>query len=409
MNKLRILLPVMIFALILLSGCGLLSDTDTWDGSVAATFPSGDGSETSPYVIKTGAQLAYLAECVNKGTNFAGKHFELARDIDLAGLPWTPIGNTAETAFSGRFDGNGHTISGLSVKPSGYDQTYEEDFVVHYCIGGLFGIVENAVLEDFRLQDPVLSLLDAEESAHLMLGLVCGYAKSRQEIRFRDIDVSGGRIVLDYGDTLKDTGTRYMHVGGLAGRMFGDEGAACSVERVQIDLSMTLGANHAFGLENHFGALIGNVSVESDADLTDAACYMDVHFSEARPMELRLAALGCVAIADGNFTVRRTFSRITTNAQADEMYRFDYSIAAIMAQTSYNSTSRFVLEDAYGSGTWLHRETGEAETVMKLYMIYDPAYATEQNCAACETLPEGHGLVSDVWDVSDPKKPVLKH
>ncbi len=85
---------------------------------------SGDGSQTAPYQIGTAAQLAKLAEQVNAGNpNFNGKRYILMDDIDLSGYGasytnlngdegWVPIGNY-DRQFTGVFDGNGHTVSGL--------------------------------------------------------------------------------------------------------------------------------------------------------------------------------------------------------------------------------------------------------------------------------------------------------
>ena len=44
-----------------------LAADSAWDGSVATAFAGGDGTESNPYQIADGAQLAYLASEVNKG------------------------------------------------------------------------------------------------------------------------------------------------------------------------------------------------------------------------------------------------------------------------------------------------------------------------------------------------------
>lgn len=73
----------------------------------------------APYQISTGKELVYLAQLVNDGTNFSGKTIKLTADIDLNNQAWTPIGNEngvdAELAFSGTFNGDGYTVSGLNV------------------------------------------------------------------------------------------------------------------------------------------------------------------------------------------------------------------------------------------------------------------------------------------------------
>ena len=87
---------------------------DSWDGKAATSFASGDGSQDSPYVIKTAEQLAYLAQVVNSGT-FGSACVMLANQIDLSGYNWTPIGTTHTNSFNGTFEGNGYTISGLQL------------------------------------------------------------------------------------------------------------------------------------------------------------------------------------------------------------------------------------------------------------------------------------------------------
>ena len=64
-----------------------------WDGSTR-TAPTGGGTESNPYLIASGANLAYLAQQVNGGTNYQDKFFCLTEDIDLNNKNWTPIGNS---------------------------------------------------------------------------------------------------------------------------------------------------------------------------------------------------------------------------------------------------------------------------------------------------------------------------
>ncbi len=91
--------------------------TDVWDGTVATAFASGTGTEEDPYIIMTGAQLAYLSE-LSRGTNYgSGLYFKLGASIDLSGYDWTPICQRANVskasgwnAFAGTFDGAGYTV-----------------------------------------------------------------------------------------------------------------------------------------------------------------------------------------------------------------------------------------------------------------------------------------------------------
>lgn len=86
---------------------------DTWDGTAVA-FTKGRGTKEEPWLIENAEQLAYLAQQVNNGTDYRRKHFRLVSDLDLSGNEWTPIG-TEGNLFWGGFDGDGHTITGMTI------------------------------------------------------------------------------------------------------------------------------------------------------------------------------------------------------------------------------------------------------------------------------------------------------
>ena len=86
---------------------------ETWIES-AAEFAAGDGSQGAPYQISTAEELANLAKMVNGGETDENTYFELTADIDLGGKEWTPIG-TKDNRFLGKFNGNGKTISNLTI------------------------------------------------------------------------------------------------------------------------------------------------------------------------------------------------------------------------------------------------------------------------------------------------------
>ena len=117
-----------------------------WDGNTAAAFAGGTGTAEDPYQIANGAQLAYLASSVNNGETYEAKNFVLTANIDLNGLPWTPIANFFSDAllggsnyrvFAGNFDGKGYTISNVSI---GSETTPLESDVF-----GLFGATEGKI------------------------------------------------------------------------------------------------------------------------------------------------------------------------------------------------------------------------------------------------------------------------
>ena len=82
-----------------------------WDGAEIDTSWYEEGA--SSFTISTPAALAGLSSLVNAGNTFAGATIYLGADINLNNQAWTAIGTSA-TPFSGTFDGQGHTIFGLS-------------------------------------------------------------------------------------------------------------------------------------------------------------------------------------------------------------------------------------------------------------------------------------------------------
>ena len=70
------------------------------------------------YTVTSADGLKNVAELVNGGKTDI--NITLDKNIDLTGKEWTPIGNY-EKQYTGTFDGNGHTITGLKIDQSGTD------------------------------------------------------------------------------------------------------------------------------------------------------------------------------------------------------------------------------------------------------------------------------------------------
>ena len=126
--------------------------------TVSVTFAaawSGSGTQGSPYVITTAAQLDALANAVKSGETYSGKYFVLDADIaySTVGLGdtdenFTTIGgyfNGSDKNFSGSFDGRGHTISGIRL--------YKNGTAAPSMNQGLFGRIDGATIQNVILTD----------------------------------------------------------------------------------------------------------------------------------------------------------------------------------------------------------------------------------------------------------------
>ncbi len=80
------------------------------------------------YTVTSAEGLKNIAKLVNEEWNLS-IDITLTSDIDLSGIDWTPIGIDYNHRYAGTFDGNGKTITGLTV--TGSDQ-----------YAGLFGYID---------------------------------------------------------------------------------------------------------------------------------------------------------------------------------------------------------------------------------------------------------------------------
>ena len=178
-------------------GCGGSGKSE----SSASPFAGGVGTPEDPYRIETAGQLAKIRD-------YRDKSFILISDIDLSSYGnWDPIGTfnmasddpeksevaKSSLAFVGRFDGDGHTISNLTVnRPD------------TFCVG-LFGFVMgNAAFPSIRN----LTVSNADVKGACMVGSVVGAINGR----ITDIKLTGVNKVEGY---------RIGAVGGMVGLGYG--------------------------------------------------------------------------------------------------------------------------------------------------------------------------------------------
>lgn len=149
---------------------------NAWKGTVATAFGGGSGTEAEPYLIANADQLAYMGDRVsNENGTYGSVHYKLMSDINIGGIEnyntngrkvlWYPIGYnkvggdagekgnwyTYGGAFSGTFDGAGHTISGIYQNTwamvGDYDGTYYNDAM------GLFGYVNGGTVKNLTIDN----------------------------------------------------------------------------------------------------------------------------------------------------------------------------------------------------------------------------------------------------------------
>ena len=198
----------------------------TYTVSLAAAKDLGYTIESNgSYTVTSADGLMNIAKLVNGGKSDI--NITLDTDIDLTGKDWTPIGTDYENAYTGTFDGGGHTITGLTVT------TNDQYAGLFGYLGkfGKFGTVKNVVMDGIQI------------TCNHRLGSAGGVAGFSRAVTIENCSVSGSV-----------SGT--MRAGGVVGGQIGGSITGCSS-------SATVK-----------GALnVGGVAGEKNSGATMTACY----------------------------------------------------------------------------------------------------------------------------------------
>lgn len=146
----------------------------------------GQGTEQSPFLIRTTADMKKLATWVNaNNVRFDGSFFRLENDLDYTGITdYEPVGYNA-AIFGGRFDGNGHAITNLTC-------THLADAPV-----ALFGNVnEHGGVSNLTLKNSVMAPgvdADGKQSTKAVAGFVVSLGGTMSNCtNYAEVDGSKG-------------------------------------------------------------------------------------------------------------------------------------------------------------------------------------------------------------------------
>ena len=126
-------------------------------------YGGGDGSSGNPYLINNISHFNELANYCNSSVlnNYYGKYFKLTKDLDFEGQTFTPVAYGTGNEFSGIFDGDGHTISNVSINISGAKTTNTSEYNV-----GVFGRAFSATIKNLKVDVLTVTLSGNNVSAY---------------------------------------------------------------------------------------------------------------------------------------------------------------------------------------------------------------------------------------------------
>ena len=118
--------------------------------------------EANVTYLYNASDLRLFEKSVNGGNTYAGKTVKLMNDVDLARIEWNPVGQTRATQFQGIFNGQGKTISNMTVNNPSKNE---------HVSSGFFGWLENTsgvVVKDVKFDK-------ANVTGSHYVGVVAGY------------------------------------------------------------------------------------------------------------------------------------------------------------------------------------------------------------------------------------------
>ena len=173
----------------------------------------GKGTQSDPFIIDSAADLEQLAANVSSGIHYSGATFKLMTDISVNTGRWEAIG-TSSKPFSGKFDGNNHKVTGISIIGTN---------------AGLFGSLKNATVSNLYVS---VGSVSATFQSETYSGAIAGIADNST---ITNCFVSGTSAITV-------TGTAY--IGGIVGKMNGGQINNCvSSPSLNISIGMSNNVN----------------------------------------------------------------------------------------------------------------------------------------------------------------------
>ena len=192
-----------------------------------------ENKQSNKTSITTVDELLQFAKAVDNGEydDKTDAVVSLDADLDLTGVAWKPIGSVFDGDgnllhyFSGKFYGNGHTISNLD-----FSENYGK---AEYPVFGFFSVAYGAEISGLTIQGK----LDVSNSGYVFFGTVAGVAENSKisdcvsDVSFTDTDkyINGPAALCGYainstiehcqnkGNFSVTTDTTSLQMGGIVG------------------------------------------------------------------------------------------------------------------------------------------------------------------------------------------------
>ena len=359
-------------------------EIDIWDFSDGYPVLSPENIASTVIEISTADALKAL-----QGQTLVCK-YKLTADIDLKGISWTPI-----HAILGSFDGNGHTVSNLTIK--GSDHSYVG------LIGKNYGAVSGLTLENVQISTDNDSTVNIGALIASNYGTVNGCHANVSINAKRNDAYVGGLIGYNYGTVYacSTEGSVYfqntysggtVYCGGLIGYNYGE--VSCCYSTANVTATGSAGSSSSTRIA-YAGGLIG---YSAKGTVTD--CYATGNASATISESYNFAYAGGLIGYASSTVISNCYATGNATATVSTSSK-SHSRAGVGGLTGYESsctvTNCYTNDAQKFSVTARTPSTSSAGTKTPLSTILTAAFHTE-----------ALGWSSGVWSFADGEHPTLK-
>ena len=366
----------------------------------------GGGTEDDPYKIATAADLLEFADKVNN-KNQTSAWAELTANIDLNNQRWTPIGSDSHP-YTGTFDGNGHTISGLYLDSSsanyqglfGYVGTggTVKDFSVSgtvsggMFVGGVVGLNRGSV-ENCTNTGSVTSSVSP-------VGGVVGRNDGSVENCYNTGNVSGNSVISNVGGVVGDSSGTVkncyntgsvsggMYVGGVVGL---NSRASASVTNCYNTGTVT---GPDSGSDSYVGGVVGSNSFS--ATVTDCYNTGNVSGPDSVNGETIVNVGGVVGSNSFSATVTDCYNTGTVTGPVSASGNNSVRVGGVVGNNSFSAS----VTNCYNTGEVSGLDSGSVSGKIIVGGVVGYNFSSDGNVTGCYFLQQGElqGIGDGVTD-----------
>ncbi len=276
----------------------------------------------------------------------------LDNDIDMTGYDFVPIG-TYDNPFTGAFNGNGYTISNITI-----NQSFDEDNNTYYV--GMFGY-SRGFIANLNLENVNISISSSGDS-FLYVGALAG----RTDVRVYNVHVYNSTIIV--GEIVSG------EVGGLIGFHASDLIYSSADTDITITSNTTISSSYILRV----GGLVGN---KFGGDVRNSYASGDISITSENTRTVFVGGLlGYIYNAGSSYPNYVSNSYATGNITTTGDY---YSrIGGLIGDTYMYSTSTIIMNsfatgDVYTTGGTIGGLIGE--TCVKIYSSFAIGNVTNES------------------------------